>query len=460
MALGFAIVSQDQAALRAAPRVSAPQHAVLWQGELLEVRGERMDYLQVYDHRRERAGFVRASQARRVMLQPGEAPELLSVVRFLRESPGSEALGIGFTAAWLKAAPAELVNSDAGVEALDALGTFAERLANRASSGSGPGKAAQTAVSAHLDVAARYGVGFTSHERAGRVQICYDGEAYRRVLAMNSSPEQRARAALALTRRNCSTEKDTWHAEVLDRVEVDKLPGYLRNRILMRRAVVWSGLAYQQARRGEASAEAAARAVNEFARISKSELAEVDTGPYQDAAMRVSASRWALAPAAAGDPERKPYVVATPAANGETCLQLLDAKQNTMAKRCTFGHVWTASASLNREGTALALAVQPTETWREIWIFRKAASGWTVRILPPATATPEVGYIDFAGWVPGGAQMLVAREALGEGRYQKSFEVVRLDTLATAQRAGDPGILSAFKRWQDPSWKQASLSVR
>src|SRR6185295_5025355 len=75
MALGFAIVSQDQAALRAAPRVSAPQHAVLWQGELLEVRGERMDYLQVYDHRRERAGFVRASQARRVLLQPGEAPE-------------------------------------------------------------------------------------------------------------------------------------------------------------------------------------------------------------------------------------------------------------------------------------------------------------------------------------------------------------------------------------------------
>ena len=52
-----AIVTQDQTALRAAPRDSAAQQAVLWQGDALEVRGRRLDYLQVYDHRRERAGF-------------------------------------------------------------------------------------------------------------------------------------------------------------------------------------------------------------------------------------------------------------------------------------------------------------------------------------------------------------------------------------------------------------------
>ena len=47
---GFAIVTQDNTALRAAPRDSAATQAVLWQGDALEVRGQRADYLQVYDH--------------------------------------------------------------------------------------------------------------------------------------------------------------------------------------------------------------------------------------------------------------------------------------------------------------------------------------------------------------------------------------------------------------------------
>ena len=61
----LAIVAQDQTALRAAPRDSAQQQTVLTQGDTLEVRGEKQDFLQVYDHRRERAGYVRASQVRR-----------------------------------------------------------------------------------------------------------------------------------------------------------------------------------------------------------------------------------------------------------------------------------------------------------------------------------------------------------------------------------------------------------
>ena len=95
----MAIVVQDQAALRAAPRDSAQQQAQLWSGDALEIRGERLDFLQVYDHRRERAGFIRASQVRRVSLAAADAPELLSVVRFLRDTPGSEALGISYVAA-------------------------------------------------------------------------------------------------------------------------------------------------------------------------------------------------------------------------------------------------------------------------------------------------------------------------------------------------------------------------
>ena len=56
--------------------------------------------------------------------------------------------------------------------------------------------------------------------------------------------------------------------------------------------------------------------------------------------------------------------------------------------------------------------------------------------------------------------MLVAREAAGEGKYKRNFELLRLDTLSPVRQAGDPAILGAFQRWQDPAWKQASLSVR
>lgn len=461
-AASFAIVLQDQTSLRAAPKASAHQQTLLSQGEVLEVRAERMDYLQVWEHRRERGGFVRAHQVRRVALTPDQAPELLAVVRFLREQPGSEALGIAFAAAYIQAAPGSVLNGEAGIEALDALGTMADRLARRTS----------RSQAAHLEVASRHGVRFASHERDGRIHVCYEGDAFRRVLAMRSTDEQRARAVLALTRRECTpddlrpTERrraDEWRAEFLDRVDADALPGYLKNRVLMRRAAVWSSLAWQRARAGEAAESAAARAIAALAGIDKGEVADEDARAYADAAMRVNASRWALAATPQPPQGKRLGIVTIPGATGETCVLLVDGRNGItqpLARRCTYGIVWASSASVNREGNALAVAVQPTDAWREMWLFHKTGSGWALRVLPPAGTTPEVGYAEFAGWVPGGRQVLVAREARGEGRYRKTFERVRLDNLATVGQGADPSLVGAFQRWQDPDWKRNTLSLR
>lgn len=478
-----ALVMQDAVPLRAAPRDSALQQAQLGAGEMVEVRGERLDYLQVYDYQRERGGFVRASQLRRHATTDAHAPELLSALRVVRDTSGSETLGIGLAAAYFKAASASTLNGAPGVDALDALGGFAERLARRASLGLPQSKSQEISLSNQLDLAAHYGVHFSSFERAGQMQLCYDGEAYRRVLALPAQPEQHARAALAVTRTECldpalrpqgRQRTDEWRADVLDRVDAAALPAYLKNRVLMRRAEIWSSLAYQHTRLGDAadlSARSAAamaaakRALAELALVAPSELTEGDVALYNNAAMRTNATRWAALPTmvAPASPNKVPQLVLSAGEPGETCVSLVQAPgdaQHALAKRCTYSLVWANSASINREGNALALAVQPMDGWRELWVFRKDADGWHTNILPPSSTNPELGYAEFAGWVPGGAQMLVARESRSEGKYKHSFELLRLDTLSTERQTSDPSTMGVFQRWQDPSWKRMTVSVR
>jgi hypothetical protein len=474
----LAIVVRDQTVLRAAPHASAQQQALLWQGDVVEVRGERIDHLQVWDHARERGGFIDASRVRRTSLTADETPELLALVRFVRDTPGSESLGIGFAAAALKSASAEALRGSVGAELFDAIGTMADRLAQRASNGAPaaatPGRV-ETALAAHLEAVARHGVAFTSFERDGAMRICYDGDAFRRVLANAASdPTQRARATLGLTRPECvdpalpageRQRLDVWRADVLDRVDTAKLAPLWKGRVAMRRASTWSAIAFQRARRGEAQAAdaAATRAIAELADVARGELADDDVAAWHDAAVRVGASRWAAlrSPQSAS---RNVRVVTSPGEPGQTCVFLVAANDRDgdapLAKRCTWGVVWTASAVVSREGNAVALAVQPLEAWRELWLFTKQGRDWSVQVLPPSTAAPAVGYAEFAGWVPGGKQVLVARESRGAKGLKRNFEVVRLDTLGTERQAGDPQILGAFVRWQDPGWKRETVSLR
>ncbi|MGL4435907.1 MAG: hypothetical protein ACRCVM_08705, partial [Giesbergeria sp.] len=342
VSMGNAIVAQDQVSLRAAPRDSALQQTVLWQGEALEVRGERLDYLQVWDHKRERGGFVKASEVRRIGTTEADAAATLAVLRFVRDTPGSEALGIGLAAAYVEAASPATLSGVQGAQALDALGTLADRLARRASATpaaapSAPAKGAGAQVSAHLDVATGHGVRFASHETEGSMQVCYEGDAFRRLLVLPAADaEQKARAAVALTRPECvnpaasATERQqllSWQLQVLDRVDGEGLAPHWHHRVRLRRAGLLAAQAFQAARQSPQAPQvqqAATRALQEWAAVQKAELPDEDLPTYNDTAMRVSAVRWAVA--AAGLPKAasgKPRVQLQPQDTGETCVLVL-----------------------------------------------------------------------------------------------------------------------------------------
>jgi hypothetical protein len=459
------IVIQNQVALRTAPRDSAPQQSVLWQGEVLELRGEKGDYLNVYDHRLERGGYVRASQVRAAPLSADSAPGLLSVMRFLRDTPGNESLGISYAAAYLRAVP----TADLTAEPLDALGVMADRLAQRASSQQT--KAAASTIAAHLEVVSQQGIGMRSIDTGGHVQICYDGEMFRRVLAMASAdPAAQARAALGLTRHECLDpnlgptaryELDQWRADVLDRVSSTGLSPALKNRLHMRRAGVLSAIVFWQSRHGENAQPTAERALEELAAVSKSDLDDEDQVAFADAAVRVGASRLAALPAVGRG--GRLIIRTAPGAAGETCVMLFDVRHDggdPLARRCTFGTVWPGSAMGNTEGTALTLGIQSLATWRELWVFRQKANGWSIDVLPPGTDGPDLGYAEAAGWVPGSRQLLVVREVRAGDSFRRRFEFVNLDTLLIERWASTPDLLRSFARWQDPLWRSSTVALR
>jgi hypothetical protein len=462
LAATLAIVVQDHAALRAAPRSGATELTRLWQGDVLEVRGEHAGYLKVYDYRRERGGYLREDAARAVELSVTAAPELLAVLRFLRETPGSEALGISYGAAYLKASPPQANTA----EAFDAIAQMAERLADQAS-----GSTDHLADFApHLEVAEQFGVRMRNFERNGRMRVCYDGEMFHRVLALTGSQqEERAHAVLGLTRPDCIDPDlgpvprallDAERARLLEQVKDGELNAMMRSRLHARRAGVWASLAFAHDRRREPADAAAERALAELLAVHSDDLGDDRRPEYMDAVLRVSAVRWA---GALPPPQSGPLTLsATPGEPGQTCVTLENAHRPRAApiiRRCTYGLVRMASIQVIPQGPALVLAVQALESWRELWVFHEKAGSWTIDVLPPGLDNPDEGYVDYAGYAPGTRRLLIAREVKDHGRFRRSFEELRLDDLALVRQASSPELLRDFGRWQDVAWRRDTLAL-
>ena len=62
--------------------------------------------------------------------------------------------------------------------------------------------------------------------------------------------------------------------------------------------------------------------------------------------------------------------------------------------------------------------------------------------------------------MPGGTQLLAAREIKIDGRYKQRFEILRTADLQVEKWADNPNNLTPFYRWQDPAWKGQTVSVR
>jgi len=451
LALVAAVLVGDKVALRAQPDRTSSQQATLWKGDWVEVRGNKRGWLQVYDHRHDRPGWIIQANARVVEVDEAHAPALRAIVDFVRDTPGSESLGIAYAALYLKAAPAV----DGSVWA--SIGVMAQRLALRVSTAANDATASE-----QLAVAQSWGLKFDSVDD----RVCYDGDAFAQVLAGKPAPADAAAAVLGLTDPACIpallgvSERqvlDATRAALIERVDPTTVPGPLGNELRLRRADIQARLAWSTARHGDlaAAATAAEAAVSAFARVDKAELADDDRGVYDATALVVAASRPASEVAAADAGKDRLALDVAAGEPGQTCVAVANARQ------CTHGQVWAGSFRVAPDRAAAAVAVEPLPGWRELWLFRKGDDGkWMVDVLPPTTDGVDLGYVELAGWSPDGKRAIVVREGRSDGAVHRSFEVVAMGTLAVERQAGSLGGLGAAKAWAAQPWRARTVALR
>jgi hypothetical protein len=437
--------------------------------------------LQVYDHRLERPGYVRPAHVRRYAVDESSAGPLGALIEYLRDAPGQESLGIGYVALYLRAAPPQAV----GAEEFDALGTMAERLARRASAR--VASAGDGSLPAQIEVAESYGVRFVRYEDEGLTRVCYDGEAFRRVLAIGGSGPARVRAALGLTDPACidpamhPTEALAvvkWQAAVLGAVDPAKLGADVEARegarLRLRRSVVQSEVAYLAARTGDVAlaAQASEAAKHELMLADRSALADEDQLGYEEAALHAATVRWgseSTAPSASPDLE----VEVAPGSPGQTCVRVKKHAPQPLAplvEHCTYGVVWPSSIRVAPHDAGVVVVVAPLAGWNELLLLHPTAAGWSADTLAPAPIDPELGYVEPAGFTPDGRHLLVVREWRASGplgsphttapRVKRLFQLVATEGPRVEKEASTLAAVPAFRRWQSPEWQRGTVALR
>jgi hypothetical protein len=487
-----ALVAEDPTTLRGAPDDAAPAQATLYRGDWLEVRGQVPGFLKVWDHRHERPGYVRPARVRVHRLEEASAPELRAVVRFLRDASGSESLGIGYAALYLRASSLQRGQAEWG-EVLRALGTMADRLARRAGGAASiptSARATDAILVGQLGVVESYGVrlrrfdsGPAAAARTPRTIVCYDGDAFARVMAMTgAAAEDRAVAALALTRSGCLdpntpvAERRAWNDARLtilgeadpSRPAFAQLPPALAHPLRLRAAEALTERAHSAAANGQLlpAQAATAQARRLLALVDRGELAPEDQSFYEETAVRVAAIR-ALGDGAPPSSRRGVEVEIVAGRPGESCVRLWPAPRRSavepLVQRCSFGVVFAGSVRVADSGRAVAVAVAPLPAWTEQWIFRAGdgAGAWSADVIPPALGQPgdDIGYVEVAGFAPDGRQVLVVREFVLNGRAGRRFEQLGPDG-AVLHWSPTPQRLNAFSRWASPAWRRETLSLR
>lgn len=444
-----ALVVPEQLPLRASPRDTAPVLTPLIRGEALEVRGQQGDWLQVWDHGRERGGFVRSGALLAVEREPAA---LLVQLRLARQQIGSEGLGLGLAAALIERADVDWLRGPQGAEMLEHLIALQERLATRVNAA----QAGSNGAALQAQVAARYGHPLRQLARAdGSQWLCPAAEPAQLLRGLpGASPSQRARAALQLTAGECALGSLDERLALLQNIELKELTPPLRKSLLMRRAGLQASLAYAR-RADEAQARSAAQAaLQDWLRLNPAEFDEDDQAMLREAAIRVAPMRWlAQEP---GSLKRGKLELQRVAGNspGQSCLQI--AQQ----MHCSHGLLLWNSLRAGPDGQSLLLAVQPLDGWTELW--RLGADG-SLQVLPPAAATPGAAAIGIAEWAGvDRGQLLVAREALIDSKALRRFETLPGNSLhAQPQRwAGEPMLLAAFQRGAAAEWKAGSPLAR
>jgi hypothetical protein len=242
---------------------------------------------------------------------------------------------------------------------------------------------------------------------------------------------------------------------LLEHVDPTRASGPLGNRVRLRRAMIGARLAWAIARNGDAAraAKVASAAVDAFAGVDRSEVADDDEDDVQFAAVEIAASRWAAVPGPTqGNDTLKLALEA--GGLGETCIAV-----ESSPKQCTHGQVWASSFRVGPNRRAAVLAVEPLPGWLELWMFRRAGDGWTVDVLAPSTDGVDLGYVELAGWSPDGTRAVVVRENRAGGVVHRVWQTLRTDTLALDKQTSTLAALDV-RPWIAAEWRGRTLALR